>query len=609
MSEFHFSPRPNRAAEIRWRTWGDSPFAEAAAQSKPVLLAISAVWCHWCHVMDETTYSDEGVIDTINSRYIPIRVDNDRRPDVNARYNQGGWPTTAILTPDGALLKGATYVPPDAMRHLLGQIDAFYADPDNRLEVAARIREARERRRPAGDPRPGTVEPDVPARVFSSIDAEFDEVFGGFGSDQKFPRIDLLHFLLDMHARRPTDRTEEIVRRTLHAMAEGGMYDRVHGGFYRYSTTRDFSVPHFEKMLEDLGGLLLACARAGAIFGDAELARVAVDVRSYLDAHLWNPAFGAYGGSQDADETYYALDADGRAGLPEPYVDPTIYASWNAQAAHALIVAGPLLAASGAAADADEWTRKGARILESLWDRMSVDGVMCRWYDGTPHMRGLLGDQVWAARAACAAYDGTGDDRWRSRAVDLVERAESLFEAPAAAYADRPPGIAEPGRLADRNFPFDDNALMARVLLRLADSGGNPAWSGRARTMIEMGARSFRSYGSFAAAYGSAALDLLEPPLSVVIVGPASAPPVVALRNAARSVASPPLHIDAIDVERDRIRLIALGQTGQDAGSALICDERTCFARVRTPVELVGALSHARSSAQTLISDLSEGSR
>ncbi|MBM4363087.1 MAG: DUF255 domain-containing protein, partial [Deltaproteobacteria bacterium] len=102
----HFSPRPNRAHEIRWRPWGSESFAEARAAGKPVVLAISAVWCHWCHVMDETSYSDGEVIRLLNERYVPIRVDNDQRPDVNRRYNLGGWPTTAFLTPDGEVIHG-----------------------------------------------------------------------------------------------------------------------------------------------------------------------------------------------------------------------------------------------------------------------------------------------------------------------------------------------------------------------------------------------------------------------------------------------------------------------------------------------------------------------
>ncbi len=117
MSGFRFSPRPNRASEIKWRSWGDAAFAEARAQNKPVLLAISAVWCHWCHVMDETSYSDPEVIRLINDRYVPVRVDNDQRPDVNRRYNMGGWPTTVFLTPDGEIIHGGTYFAPYTLSH------------------------------------------------------------------------------------------------------------------------------------------------------------------------------------------------------------------------------------------------------------------------------------------------------------------------------------------------------------------------------------------------------------------------------------------------------------------------------------------------------------
>src|SRR5687768_15375653 len=119
---FHFSPRPNRASEIEWREWGPEAFRQAKEQDRPILLGISAVWCHWCHVMDETSYSDPEVIRLINERYVPIRVDNDQRPDVNRRYNMGGWPTTAFLTPDGEILHGGTYVPPQLMREYLPQV-------------------------------------------------------------------------------------------------------------------------------------------------------------------------------------------------------------------------------------------------------------------------------------------------------------------------------------------------------------------------------------------------------------------------------------------------------------------------------------------------------
>src|SRR5579872_6084406 len=132
-----FSPRPNRAAEIGWMEWGPEAFRLARETDRPILLGISAVWCHWCHVMDETTYSDQRVIDLIRERYVPVRVDNDRRPDVNARYNMGGWPTTAFLAPDGALLTGTTYLPAEPMRRALDEIARFYAEKKDEIAMHA----------------------------------------------------------------------------------------------------------------------------------------------------------------------------------------------------------------------------------------------------------------------------------------------------------------------------------------------------------------------------------------------------------------------------------------------------------------------------------------
>ena len=142
---FRFSPRPNRAAEIAWNEWGDAAFERARREGKPVLLGISAVWCHWCHVMDETSYSDDGVIRLINDNYVAVRVDNDQRPDVNARYNMGGWPTTAFLTPDGEIITGATYVPPTQMINLMRQVlQAYRGNKEALLEQAAEVVRRRE---------------------------------------------------------------------------------------------------------------------------------------------------------------------------------------------------------------------------------------------------------------------------------------------------------------------------------------------------------------------------------------------------------------------------------------------------------------------------------
>lgn len=123
------------SGKIEWLEWGSEAFEKAASEKKPILLAISAVWCHWCHVQDRTTYSDPDVIQLVNRYYVPIRVDNDRRPDVNRRYNMGGWPTTAFLAPQGDIIAGGTYMPPDQMKQFCGPSESATRTSGLRAEL------------------------------------------------------------------------------------------------------------------------------------------------------------------------------------------------------------------------------------------------------------------------------------------------------------------------------------------------------------------------------------------------------------------------------------------------------------------------------------------
>lgn len=591
MSDFHFSPRPNRAHQIRWRPWGSAAFQAAKDETKPLLLAISAVWCHWCHVMDETTYSDSGVINLINEHFVPMRVDNDQRPDVNARYNMGGWPTTAVLSPEGEILFGGTYLPPDNMRQVLERIRSLYADPQSRLSLAARIQEARAARSSRTlTPRGGELDPGTATTLLDAIGKQYDGRFGGFGEEQKFPHVAVLQFLLDHCARTEDAGARSIVTTTLHAMADGGMYDRVFGGFFRYSTTPDFSVPHFEKMLEDLGGLLWVCARAGAMFDDASLRAVAIDVKRYMDEHLWNARWHGYGGSQDADEAYYARDAAGRAQLAEPYVDPIIYTAWNAQAAIALLAGASLLRTE--LPDAAPWERRALEILEHAWSHARVDGLMVRYYDGAPHVRGLLVDQAWTLRALLQAFASTGRPEWLERAGELLNSVEALYDPAAETYVDRVPTGDDPGRVAEPAAPFEENVQLARAMLDMAALRDDPAAGARALAMLKRYAGHYESYGLFAAAYGSAVLDAFAPPVDVHIVGPPGELASRLLRERALGMPAPPLRVDPIDPARDPARLASSGYESKP-GVAYLCHGRTCFARVTDPDALKDALLSA----------------
>ena len=454
-TEFHFSPRPNRAAEIGWRPWSEEAFAEARAADKPILLSISAVWCHWCHVMDETTYSDPAVIDLVRDEYVPIRVDNDLRPDINQRYNMGGWPTTAFLTPAGDILTGATYIPPDQMAEAAARVAGVYHERKD--EIDEQVEEGHRRAALSVAASAGSVDPRLVDRVLGAAEGAFDQEHGGFGSQPKFPMTEALLFCAEQSLRRREPRLLEMVRFTLQQMAAGGTYDHVAGGFFRYSTTADWSVPHFEKMLEDHAGLLAALARTGQ---EATLD----DALRYLEAVLRDPATGLFWGSQDADEEYYGLDAAGRALRTAPAVDRRVYASWNAELALALLEADNLL-------DRPDLAGRAQHLLTSLFDRLWSPTVGLAHADGVP---GQLGDQAAGLRAAAAAWGAGFGEEWRHRAVALVRLLDERFADPEhGGYFDRGPGD-DLGRLAQRVKPLDQNALCGLGLLELDALLGDP---------------------------------------------------------------------------------------------------------------------------------------
>ena len=496
--EFHFSPRANRAHEIDWRPWSAEAFEEAAAQDRPILLSISAVWCHWCHVMDETTYSDQGVIDVVNSEYVPVRVDNDVRPDINQRYNMGGWPTTAFLTPEGDLLTGGTYLPPDQMQQAASKVATIYRT--QKEEIEARTEEGRQRAGATVAASAGTLDPGLVDRILGAAEGAYDEVNGGFGSAPKFPQTEALLLLAEQAALRGEPRLLEMARHTLAQMAGGGTYDHVEGGFFRYSTTADWSVPHFEKMLEDHAGLLSALAHTGQ--GD-----VLDDASRYLDTVLRDADTGLYAGSQDADEHYYGQDAGGRATLATPYVDRRVYASWNCQLAVGFLEADRLLDRPVLRGRADQLL---TRLFADLYEAGS----------GMGHLAGVggqLGDQVWALLAAVRAYSAGLGEQWRDRAVELVRHLEGAYGDPElGGYFDH--DANDPlGRLRERLKPLPENATAAIGLLELDALLGDPAAGhrDRARRALESVSALATRYGLLGAVFARALDRLLRPAVEV----------------------------------------------------------------------------------------------
>jgi uncharacterized protein len=593
---FRFSPRPNRASEIAWRTWDQKAFQEAQVADKPVLLAISAVWCHWCHVMDETSYSDPEIIRLINERYVPIRVDNDERPDVNRRYNMGGWPTTAFLTPDGEIVHGGTYVPPDAMRSYLTQVAELWTS--QRADLAQRVAEMREKDNEARAPKAGDLSFQIVDQVGSLVRGQYDPQFGGFGREPKFPQPNLLRFLLDEHRRFGYPEIATMLHRTLGAMAGGGMYDHVEGGFFRYSTTRQWEIPHYEKMLEDNAELLAIYAEAHRSFPAAGYDRVVRDVIRWMDAVLWQPDRKLWAGSQDADEHYYTLDSkEERAKHDAPYVDRTGYTGWNALAASAYWAAW---AAIGDEAFETRAHEALGSIARRLWDTQTNALYHFAAGDG-PKVVDLLGDVGTDLVANLDAYETglhpSALGGAKRLAITLRDRLEDQQNG---GFFDAPEGRAEPGRLARRERPIEENALAADGLLRLAALTGEEEWRDLALRALRSFVGEYRQWGQFAASYANAVARALAEPLVVTVVGPLDDPVATALWRQARASADPARSVhrmvpDRRDDRGDQTDASLLGKLGFPAEriAAYVCIGTVCSAPIADEVSLARALEEA----------------
>ena len=586
---FHFSPRPNRANEVQWREWGEAAFAEAAAADRPVLLGISAVWCHWCHVMDETSYSDGEVIRLANERFIPIRVDNDERPDVNRRYNMGGWPTTAFLMPDGEPIHGGTYIPPEQLRHLLEEIADLWSE--QRDELVTRAAALRSKEAQAKVLAPGDLSAEIVDAVGGVIRSQYDSEFGGFGRQQKFPQPRLLRFLLDEFRRHGHPAAAAMLQKTLGAMAGGGMYDHVEGGFFRYSTDRQWAVPHFEKMLEDNSELLALYAEAHRTFPEAGYDRILRDVMRWMDAVLWREsgAGGAFAGSQDADEHFFALDASERAKHDAPYVDRTVYTSWNALAATAY------LAAAHALDDAKPRERAIA-VLRTLAGRMrAADGMLFHYDRGQgPELADLLSDHAALLTALLDAYESDASPEALDAAVALAVRLEERLGDPLmGAWWDAPARDA-PGRLAKREKPIEDGAVVAGAFLRLAALTGDDRWRERAVRGLRLFVGEYRQWGQFAAAYAGVVASTLGQPIAATVVGPRGDSVADALWRVTQASDDPQLlACQRLDPDRDGARIAALGFPIERT-AAYVCVGTACSAPLRTGPDLAAELGRAR---------------
>ncbi|HXY46949.1 MAG TPA: thioredoxin domain-containing protein [Thermoplasmata archaeon] len=299
---------------IDWHPWGPEPFDLARRSNRPILLDIGASWCHWCHVMDEGTYSDPDVARLLSQFFVAVKVDRDQHPEVDRRYQrqvgaltgEGGWPLTGFLTPDGEVFLGGTYFPPSdgygrpGFRRVLKEVARLWKEEPERIrENAKSIQAALERMRSARTSAPaefGEFISSVRAAVLSS----YDPVHGGFGMAPKFPHPTAVSFLLWDSFAHGTASSLDRARDTLRRMADGGMYDQIGGGFHRYSVDEGWHVPHFEKMGVDNAALLSVYVEGARRIADPRFEEIVRGTLGWVRGTLKDPD-GGFGASQDAD--------------------------------------------------------------------------------------------------------------------------------------------------------------------------------------------------------------------------------------------------------------------------------------------------------------------
>ena len=328
---------------VNWQPWDETALEAAKAQNKPIFLSIGYSACHWCHVMEEESFEDDAVAERLNEDFIPIKVDREERPDIDSIYmsicqrvtGRGGWPLTAWLTPEGSPFYIGTYFPKEPQGQMPGLLDLLekiagsWNDPEERSEMQTRAEQWADTARDKYDTpdADGTGEAPGDDTLDSAVRTALrsvDEEYGGFGSDgPKFPQPGRLDLLLRAAGRSGTTDALTAVTATLDAIADGGMYDHLGGGFHRYATDREWTVPHFEKMLYDNAGLPSLYLAGHQLTGDKGYAETVDETLAFVERELTHPDGGFYSTldarSGDEEGSFYVwTPADVHAHLDDP---------------------------------------------------------------------------------------------------------------------------------------------------------------------------------------------------------------------------------------------------------------------------------------------------
>jgi uncharacterized protein YyaL (SSP411 family) len=402
---------------IHWERWSDDVFARAKREHRFVLLDLEAVWCHWCHVMDEMTYSDDRVIALMNQRYIAVRVDQDSRPDLSNRYEDYGWPATIVFAADRSeIVKRSGYIPPMPM---VSMLQAIIDDPSPGPSV---VKET-----PPVFSNDAALSPKLRAQLEKTYIERYDARNGGWGFMHKYLDAPSVEYAL-AHARRRDAAAAKMARQTIDG--ERHLLDPAWGGVYQYSTDGVWSEPHFEKIMSMQAGNLRVASLAYALWHEKRDLEMAQAIRRYLVTFLRSPQ-GAFYTSQNADLVdgrhageYFKLSDVQRRAKGIPRIDKHVYARENGWAIEALATLAASANDPSALAEgrvAAEWVNAHLRRADGGF----LHGVEPATNAGGP----FLGDTLSMGRAFLALYAATGDRIWLHRAEESAAFIEKMFRA------------------------------------------------------------------------------------------------------------------------------------------------------------------------------------
>ena len=578
MSESDRGVEPRQSTKINWLEWSDEAFRRAKEEGKPILLDIGAVWCHWCHRLDSDTYSVPEIAEYIESHFIPIRVDTDKRPDINRRYNLGGWPTTAFLTPDGRVIGGGTYIPPDQMRQVLRDVRSFWDKPQGGSGPQIEM--------PAPESIPiGSLSPSIIDEILGEIANNFDPIYGGFGLQSKFPSTEAQELALLKYYYSGNREFLRIVTTTLQCAGKSGTYDAQMGGFFRYSTTRDWRIPHFEKMSEDNAKWIQVYLHAYQMTSESFYADIAKSILGYVNTWLSNQKEGCFYGSQDADEEYYKHSKTERASRDPPYIDKNIYTNWNSLMISAYLEASFILGDMSAR----EFALKSLNRLVALNYRQTEG--MYHFHDDRSHLPNQLIDQANAVRVLNHAYECTGEVRFLELAEELTDIVvQKLYDQEHGGFFDMVVDPNAPGFLSKPVKPLEENSVMAGALTKLHHLTGKESYRKLAEGTLQRFVEIYPHFGFMAADYAIAIDAFLNEPTILRIVGALDRPETKGLLAEAHRVYEPRKIVQVLDPKTDSERIATLGFPVSERPTAYVCLGRVCTAPIIEPKQIATEL-------------------